>query len=433
MILLFGVLFVVAGYYVLANLPPNCWCFDSSISFNRDIGVVMGYGLVLSGILPLVWGSVEALSVRSFVSSRATTLRSKAILIIVLLCLGSIGGVLAYSTQAGPVCTPYGGLGISSAQVVSLHGSLEYYSFLVCDGTGKGVNWVGAYIDGQQFYSSGPRWVHSTLGTFLDGNGTFIDGTDWVDLSTSIPNPTVCSFTFSGWVFDRGIKGQPSEVLGISSNNSADSSDLVQGVVNDSKIYFKLGEIESSTSIIANAGYIAGDFKERWEFLSIVLSDGKTMGYVNGTQSWAGKNVGCLVTGAYSAVAAHNTFLRNVTFYSRTLNPDEIQQLYQGEGVSGGLVGSWPLDDGHGCDVRDLVGHGRTNFVYDCLSIQPGGTYQFDYSYVDSSSSNPYTQPPMSIGLRFVPGNRVNVTVVAQFSDGSYSTTSRSVVVEEGS
>lgn len=344
----------------------------------------------------------------------------------VLVVVVAFGGTYFYDQALGPTCTQSGSIGIMSAQLSSSSGGSGHYLFSVCNGTGKTINWVGASVNSRPLSSSGPHWVDAANGTFLKGLSF-----DSVGLGQVLPNQQVCSFTFAGWAFDASRVGAPGMVLSAGSDNSTKTSGVVDAAYNDTGVYFQLSSVNfrNYTSVGArNIGYVPGAFKDKWTFLAIVLDNGATRAYVNGTEAWVGRDTGCM-TLKYYAIGGQqsnpfNGVIKNASFYGTGLNSSEIGQLFAGQRVGAGLAGYWSMNDGHGCVVQDSSGNSRNGLIEGCMSLAPASTYSPNYEIS-------YQPLPMPSSISLTPGERANFTVAVVFSDGTVSQVSSSVVVQQ--
>jgi len=350
---------------------------------------------------------------------------------LILLAVIVSGGLYFYNESYGPICVQSGHLTIAAAQLGSSSSSYSAgtYEFSLCNGTSQTINWMGASINSQLFLSSGPEWVHAANGTYLDLEG-LNDG--WVDLGQLLPSQQVCNFTLAGWAYDAGIAGGLGMVLNAGSDNSTATTGIVYVAYNDSQVYFQLSSMDfrfpGTESGARNTGYVPGSFKDKWTFLTAVLDDGQTRGYVNGTEAWVGRNVGCTTLKEYGFGGQQfypfNGVIRNVSFYDTALSSTEINELYSGQSVSSGLAGYWKVNDGHGCTVQDSSGNSKSGTIWDCASITPGGAY---LSNPVSGQNTPSALPSTISNLTF--GERVTFLIAVEFSDGSTSQISTPVVV----
>jgi hypothetical protein len=413
---------------------PNQGCGDLAFWTAGGIGasirvdivaIALGFGLImLRGPLPSrLAGRKPQMSTPP--PSHQNRVRRAAIALILVVVV-AFGGSYFYDQALGPICTQSGSIRIASAQLSSSSGDSGYYLFSLCNGTSKTINWVGASVNSQLFSSSGPHWVNTANGTSLKGLSF-----DSVNLGQLLPNQQVCSFTFAGWAFDAGMAGAPGMVLSAASDNSTKTNGIVDVAYNDTGVYFQLSNVnfENFTSLGArNIGYVPGTFKDKWTFLAIVLDNGATSAYVNGTEAWVGRDTGCM-TLKYYAIGGQqfnpfNGVIENVSFYSTGLNPNEIGQLYAGQRVGAGLAGYWSMNDGHGCVVQDSSGNSRNGLIEGCMSLAPASTYSPNYEIA-------YQPLPMPSSISLTLGERANLTVAVVFSDGTVSQVSSSVVVQQ--
>lgn len=348
-------------------------------------------------------------------------MRTRRIAIAVaLLVVVAAGGVYYYDATYGPVCVPSGHLTVIGAQL----SSAGTYEFSLCNGTDQTINWIGASINSQLFFSSGPKWVPAASGTVLEG----LDSS-WVGLGLLLPSEQACNFTFAGWAYDAGTVGTPGAVLSASSSNSTATTGIVDVALNDSQVYFQLSSLDfmfPNTGVgVRNTGYVPGDYKDKWTFLTVVLDNGQTMGYVNGTEAWVGRDVGCTTLQAYFlGGSGFNGVIRNVSFYSTALTSSEVSLLYSGQSVSSGLTGYWKVNDGHGCTVQDSSGNSRNGAIGGCISVTPSSTY---LSNPVSGQNQPLSLPSTVGNLTL--GEHVTLSIAVEFSNGSTSQVSTSVVV----
>lgn len=344
---------------------------------------------------------------------------------VILVVVIAVAGVYYYVQTSGASCTQTGSISLTSAQLSTSNGYGNAL-FSVCNGTNKAVNWIGAYVNSQQFLSTGPEWMHEVNGTYLTGLTTH-----FVTLGQLLPSQQVCNFTFAGWAYDAGMVGTPGLVLNGASVNSTSTTGRIDVAYNDTTVYFQLSSLDfqhlGTESGVLNVGYAPGAFKDKWTFLTIVLDNGQTSGFVNGSQVWTGKDVGCMTVQGYAfggqQFNSFNGVMKNVSFYSSALNPSQIEQLYAGQQVTAGLVGDWSVNDGHGCTVLDSSGNSRNGNIVDCVNVLPGDVY---YPLIVSGQNQPVDLPST---ISLTSGQHANLTIAVQFSDGSTSQASRSVVV----
>ena len=346
---------------------------------------------------------------------------------LILLAVIVAGGVYFYNETYGPICVQSGHLTITAAQLGSSSSSYSAgtYEFSLCNGTNQTINWIGASINSQWFLSSGPEWVHAANGTFLEGLNSAS-----VSLGQLLPSQQVCNFTFAGWAYDAGTVGTPGMVLNAGSDNSTATTGIIDLAFNDSQVYFQLSSLDfrfpGTGSGVRNTGYVPGAFKDKWTFLAVVLDNGQTRGYVNGTEAWVGKNVGCTTLKEYEFGGQQsNGVIRNVSFYDTALSSAEINELYSGQSVSSGLTGYWRVNDGHGCTVQDSSGNSKNGTIQSCISITPWNTY---ISNPVSSQNQPLALPT-TVG-NLTPGEHVTFSIAVEFSNGSTSQISTPVVVQ---
>ena len=345
---------------------------------------------------------------------------------LILAALFVVGGVYYYTQVSGSMCAQSGSIKLSSAQL-STSGGYGQVLFSVCNGTNKTINWIGAYVNTQQSFSTGPYWINAANGTSLTGLTT-----NFVSLGQLLPSQQACSFTFAGWAYDAGMVGSPGIVLNAASDNSTSTTGRVDAGYNDTQVYFQLSSLNfqhvGSESGVPNIGYVPGSFKDKWTFLAIVLDNGQTSGFVNGTQVWTGKDAGCMTLQGYAFGGQQfnpfNGVIKNVSFYSTALSPSQIEQLYSGQSVSAGLVGYWSVNDGHGCTVLDSSGNSRNGIIQPCISVPPDTVYNPNPV---SGQNQPFALPDT---ISLTSGQRGNLTIAVQFSDGTTSQVSRSLVVE---
>jgi hypothetical protein len=336
----------------------------------------------------------------------------------------AIGGGYFYAQISGSICVQSGNIRLTYAQLSTSNGT-GYVLFSLCNGTSKAINWVGASVNSQQFFSSGPDWVHAANGTSLRGLSS-----EEVYLGQVLPNQQVCSFTFAGWAYDAGMVGSPGMVLSAASDNSTKTNGIVDVAYNDTRVYFQFSNVnfENFTeSGFRNVGYASGACKDKWTFLAIILDNGQTSGFVNGAEAWVGKDVGCMTLKGYAIGGQQffpfNGVIKNVSFYNTGLSPSQVEQLYSSQSVSTGLVGYWSVNDGHGCVVQDSIGN-SSGIIGSCISVTPVSTYNPN----PVSGQNQPLALPDTISLSA--GQRENITVAVEFSDGTTSQVSSSVVVQ---
>jgi hypothetical protein len=356
-------------------------------------------------------------------------MRAKRVAIaLIILAIVVAGGAYLYNEAYGPICLPSGHLAMTGAELVSTSSSFGSgtYEFSLCNGTGRTINWMGASINSQMFLSTGPEWVHAANGTYLDLEGP---NSGWLGLPQLLPSQQVCNFTFAGWAYDAGMVGTTGMVLNAGSDNSTSTTGVVNVALNDTQAYFQLSSLDflfpNSGVGVRNTGYVPGSFKDKWTFLALVLDNGQTRGYVNGTEAWLGRNVGCTTLKGYSFGGdGFNGVVRSVSSYDRALSSAEINELYSGQSLSSGLSGYWRVNDGHGCTVQDSSGNSKNGAISGCISITPGSTY---LSNPVSSQNQPAALPTTVSNLS--PGERVTFSIAVEFSDGSTSQVSTQVVV----
>ncbi|GEM_PF-3045760 len=340
---------------------------------------------------------------------------------LILVVVVAVGGAYFYAQVSGSICVQSGNIRLTSAQLSSSNG-YGYALFSLCNGTSKAINWVGASVDSQQFFSSGPDWVHAANGTSLKGLNS-----EEVYLGEVLPSQQVCSFTFAGWAYDAGMVGSPGMVLNGASDNSTTTTGIVDLAYNDTQVYFQLSNMnfKNFTELgVRNVGYAPGDYKDKWTFLAIVLNNGQTSGFVNGTEVWVGKDAGCMTLKGYAVGGQQfNGVIKNVSFYNTGLSSNEIEQLYSGHVMGSGLVGYWSVNDGHGCVVQDSSGNSN-GLIGSCISVAPVSTYNPN----PVSGQNQPLLLPDTISL--TPGQRAFLTVAVEFSDGTTSQLSSPVVVQ---
>jgi len=345
---------------------------------------------------------------------------------IILIAIVAIAGVYYYTQASGSTCTQSGSITLNSAQL-SASGGNGNALLSVCNGTNKTINWIGAYVNSQQFLSTGPEWIHAANGTRLSGLTT-----EFVSLGQLLPSQQACSFTFAGWAYDAGMTGNPGMVLNAASDNSTTTTGRVDLAYNDTQVYFESSSLNfqhvGTESGVPNVGYAPGSFKDKWTFLAIVLDNGQTSGFVNGTQVWTGKDVGCMTLQGYAIGGQQfNPFdgvIKDVSFYSTALSPGQIEQLYTNQPVSAGLAGYWSVNDGHGCTVTDSSGNSRNGVIENCITLLPDNVY---YPDLEHGQNQPVGLPDI---VSLSSGQSANLTIAVQFSDGTTSQTSRSVVVK---
>jgi hypothetical protein len=348
---------------------------------------------------------------------------------LILLALVVAGGIYIYNETYGPICLPSGHLTITAAQLGSSSSSYSAgtYEFSLCNGTGQTISWISASINSQLFLSTGPEWVHAANGTYLDLESP---NHGWVGLGQLLPSQQVCNFTFAGWAYDAGIIGTPGMVLNAGSDNSTSTTGIVDVALNDSQVQFQLSSLDfmfPNTGVgVTNTGYVPGALKDKWTFLAVVLDNGQTRGYVNGTEAWVGKDVGCTTLKEYEFGGRQfNGVIRNVSFYDTALSSTEINELYSGQSVSSELTGYWRVNDGHGCTVQDSSGNSKNGTIQSCISLTPGSTY---LSNPVSGQNQPSALPTTISNL--TSGEHVTFSIAVEFSDGSTSQISTPVIVQ---
>jgi hypothetical protein len=366
---------------------------------------------------------VIRLGLESHIGAEDTHVR-RATIALILVVVVAIGGAYFSAQLSGSSCVQSGNIRLTSAQLSSSNG-IGYALFSVCNGTSKAINWVGASVNSQQFFSSGPDWLHAANGTNLRGLSS-----EEVYLGQVLPSQQVCSFTFAGWAYDAGMVGSPGIVLSAASDNSTRTNGIVDVAYNDTRVYFQLSNLnfENFTeSGFRNVGYAPGAYRDKWTFLAIILDNGQTSGFVNGTEAWVGEDVGCITLKGYAIGGQQffpfNGVIKNVSFYNTGLSSNEIERVYSGQSVGSGLVGYWSVNDGHGCGVQDSIGN-SSGIIGSCISVAPVSTYNPN----PVSGQNQPLALPDTISLSA--GQRANLTVAVEFSDGTTSRASSSVVVQ---
>ena len=218
-------------------------------------------------------------------------------------------------------------------------------------------------------------------------------------------------------------------VLSAASDNSTATNGIVDLGFSDTQVYFQLSNMNFKNFTeagVRNIDYAPGAFRDRWTFLAIALDNGRTSGFVNGTEAWVGKDVGCMTLKSYGIggedFSPFNGVIKNVSLYDIGLSSNQIEQLYSGKPVSSGLVSYWSMNDGHGCVVRDSVGN-SSGTIGSCITVPPASIYNPN---PESGQNGPMVLPDT---VSLASGQRANLTVAVQFSDGTRAQASSYVVV----
>jgi len=228
--------------------------------------------------------------------------------------------------------------------------------------------------------------VGNSHGEFLDGNGdlSFIEGHDGtpngaidfpadpddnqgyaiqVGRFSPIVEGVDSSMTVSFWAKWHGSTGSWQDI--INKRDDWDETAMTWGI----NQHEATGHVISVRQPESNADSKGGVPEGVWTHVAVSYVDGEIKFYMNGEHYdtvpyTLGTGFDAMIRmgsaantdGTWRDGDAYNGALDDVRFYSRILNDDEIMGIYKETTPVHGMVAHWPMDEGSGTTVADVVG-----------------------------------------------------------------------------
>jgi len=177
----------------------------------------------------------------------------------------------------------------------------------------------------------------------------------------------VKSHTVAFW-FRSTNETLPQEYARILSNGATSTGDRAPLVTlhnsGDGSLHWMISTTESANTGISKTNNVIKKDKPSFWVGAVDGSKKKIRIYKNGEISDLGDFEGLPDVGSWSylrigpqAGRGLGQVLSDVRIYDRALSANEIKSLYQGQKITAGLVGHWPLDEGKGDTAYDHSGN----------------------------------------------------------------------------